>query len=41
MLDCSGQSEVIYYYHFDGLGSVIALSNTDGEIEENHSGINR
>jgi RHS repeat-associated protein len=25
-----------YYYHFDGLGSVIALSNTDGEIVETY-----
>ena len=23
-----------YYYHFDGLGSVVALSNTDGEVVE-------
>ena len=26
MIDTSGASEVIYYYHFDGLGSVVALS---------------
>jgi RHS repeat-associated protein len=26
-----------YYYHFDGLGSVIALSNIDGEIKEQYS----
>jgi len=29
------------YYHFDGLGSVVALSNINGEIEENHRHINR
>ena len=26
-----------YYYHFDGLGSVIALSNVNGEIVERYS----
>ena len=27
----------LYYYHYDGLGSVIALSNKDGEIVERYS----
>jgi uncharacterized protein RhaS with RHS repeats len=26
-----------YYYHFDGLGSVVALSNTSGGIVERYS----
>jgi hypothetical protein len=37
MIDATGASEVRYYYHFDGLGSVIALSNIDGEIVEAYS----
>ena len=32
MIDCTGQSEVNYFYHFDGLGSVVALSKSDGTI---------
>jgi RHS repeat-associated protein len=30
-------SEVLYYYHFDGLGSVVALSDNDGDIVERYS----
>ncbi len=38
MIIPSGQANAgMYYYHYDGLGSVIALSNTDGEIEEQYS----
>jgi RHS repeat-associated protein len=33
----NGQSETKYYYHFDGLGSVIALSNDNREIVERYS----
>jgi len=29
------------YYHFDGLGSVAAISNIDVEIEENHGRTNK
>ena len=29
--------EIKYYYHFDGLGSVVALSNVNGEIVERYS----
>jgi RHS repeat-associated protein len=32
-----GETEAIYYYHFDGLGSVIALSNVNNEIVEQYS----
>jgi len=35
MLSCGGTG--LYYYHYDGLGSVIALSNEDGEIVERYS----
>jgi len=35
------ETETRYYYHYDGLGSVIAPSNIDSELEENHSQINR
>ena len=37
MIDVDGQTETRYYYHYDGLGSVIALSNTDGDIVEAYS----
>ena len=37
MIDCTGASEEFYYYHFDGLGSVVALSNTSGTIEASYS----
>jgi len=37
MIDCTGQSEVRYYYHYDGCGNVIALSNTAGQIVEAYS----
>jgi len=30
MIEISGGSQVSYYYHFDGLGSVVALSNSAG-----------
>ncbi|OHB45977.1 MAG: hypothetical protein A2Y13_00955 [Planctomycetes bacterium GWC2_45_44] len=35
MIDASTASR--YYYHYDGLGSVVALSNNDGEIVETYS----
>ncbi|MHB9069028.1 MAG: RHS repeat-associated core domain-containing protein [Sedimentisphaerales bacterium] len=35
MIDASTSSR--YYYHYDGLGSVVALSNNDGEIVERYS----
>jgi RHS repeat-associated protein len=37
MIDVDGQTETRYYYHYDGLGSVMALSNTDGNIVEAYS----
>jgi len=36
MIDVA-DSNTVYYYHFDGLGSVIALSNVNGEIVERYS----
>lgn len=37
MIDVDGQTETRYYYHRDGLGSVVALSNTNGDIVEAYS----
>ena len=37
MIDVDGPSETRYYYHLDGLGSVVALSNVNGEIVEAYS----
>jgi RHS repeat-associated protein len=37
MIAVNGQSETTYYYHFDGLGSVVALSNNNGQIQERYS----
>ena len=37
MIDCAGPSEVVYYYHFDSLGSVIALSDVNSVIVERYS----
>jgi len=37
MINISGGSETKYYYHFDGLESVVALSNNDGEVVEKYS----
>jgi len=36
MIDAAGAGETRYYYHYDGLGSVIALSNTSGTIVEGY-----
>jgi RHS repeat-associated protein len=36
MIDVAGGNEA-YYYHFDGLGSVVALSNTNSEIVERYT----
>ena len=30
-------SNAVYYYHFDGLGSVVALSDTNADIIEQYS----
>ena len=35
MIDVSG-GNAIYYYHFDGLGSVVALSNNSGSVVEQY-----
>lgn len=37
LIDVDGQSEDIYYYHFDGLGSVVALSDSSANIVEQYS----
>jgi RHS repeat-associated protein len=37
MVDCTGANEVIYYYHQDGLGSVVALSDSSANIVEQYS----
>ncbi len=37
MINVSGQNETKYYYHFDGLGSVTALSNSGGSPVESYS----
>ena len=37
MIAVAGQGETLYYYHFDGLGSVAALSNNSGDIVERYS----
>ncbi len=37
MIVVAGESETLYYYHFDGLGSVAALSDNDGDIVERYS----
>ncbi len=37
MLAVDGETETRYYYHYDGLGSVVALSKEDSEIEESYS----
>jgi hypothetical protein len=34
MIDASGTK---YYYHQDGLGSVVALSNNNGQLVEQYS----
>jgi RHS repeat-associated protein len=36
MIDVA-DSKAVYYYHFNGLGSVVALSDTDGGIVERYS----
>jgi RHS repeat-associated protein len=36
MIDVSG-GNAVYYYHFDGLGSVAALSNNNGNVVEQYS----
>ncbi len=36
MISVSGQTETKYYYHFDGLGSVVALSDNDADIVETY-----
>ena len=37
MIVVDGQTETKYYYHYDGLGSVIALSDDNGSIVERYS----
>jgi len=37
MIVVNGQIETDYYYHFDGLGSVVALSDGNGNIVERYS----
>lgn len=35
-LDLTGQSPAVYFYYYDGLGSVTALSNMNGQIVERY-----
>ena len=37
MIDVAGETETTYYYHFDGLGSVAAVSDNTGGIAERYS----
>lgn len=37
MIIISGETEIKYYYHFDGLGSVVALSDSSSDIVEQYS----
>ena len=37
MVNVDGQTETWYYYHFNGLGSVIALSDENGDLVESYS----
>jgi len=37
MIAVNGETETVYYYHFDGLGSVVALSDPNAEIVEQYS----
>jgi hypothetical protein len=37
MIDVTGGVETRYYYHFDGLGSVVALSDVNSVIVERYS----
>ncbi len=37
MIDIDGQTETRYWYHYDGLGSVVALSDSSGSIVEGYS----
>ena len=38
MIDLTGANPVLYFYYYDGLGSVVALSNTSGTIAEQYRG---
>jgi RHS repeat-associated protein len=37
MINIDGETETPYYYHFDGLGSVIALTDSGGTVAERYS----
>jgi len=37
MIAVDGETETVYYYHFDGLGSVAALSNINNVVVESYS----
>ncbi len=37
MINVDNSVEPCYFYHYDGLGSVVALSNTNGVIVEQYS----
>lgn len=37
MIDVADGTAVLYYYHFDGVGSVIALSDVNSVIVERYS----
>ena len=37
MIAVDGQNETRYYYHYDGLGSAVALSNISGTVVEKYA----
>jgi RHS repeat-associated protein len=37
MIVVNGETETEYYYHYDGLGSVVALTNSSGNVVEQYS----
>ncbi len=37
MIDVDGETETMYWYHYDGLGSVVALSDSSGSIVERYA----
>ncbi len=36
MIVVNGETETEYYYHYDGLGSVVALSDSSGDVVERY-----
>ena len=36
MINVDGETETMYYYHMDGLGSVVAMTESNGDIAEQY-----